>query len=416
MKQRSQRGAARVSAVWIIVSVVAVLVSLAFAWISQTDLAKARSSEEAARQAEADAVARFDAEAQKNIDLSEMLGFYDRSATAATDADAAKAGLAQLREAFPQLDDTVVDFEQAVPIVIGQYNASLREVETLKAQNKEFETQLNTVRQQISTVSSQKDSEIRDLQQQLSDAENAAADEKNALEQRIASLTSDRNEKDSQLRAARGTIEDKDQELENEKQAALTRIRLLSDTLAFTKEPERPDGSVLAISKELGVGWIDLGSKHRLSRGTVFHVVSGKPNSDGKVKAWVEVTNVENDRAEIRITKLADQFDPVVPGDIVYNPLFDPAGRRNAVLAGRFSGQYNEKEIRLLLADIGIFVQKNLDLNTDYLIVGSEIYVDENDEPVEEPIQPSELPVYRDAVAKGVQIVSLRDVARYFRK
>ena len=49
------------------------------------------------------------------------------------------------------------------------------------------------------------------------------------------------------------------------------------------------------------------------------------------------------------------------------------------------------------------------------MIVGSELYVDENKQPVETPIQPSDLPVYKEAVAQGVQIVLLKDLRDYFR-
>ncbi len=36
-------------------------------------------------------------------------------------------------------------------------------------------------------------------------------------------------------------------------------------------------------------------------------------------------------------------------------------------------------------------------------------------QPVETPIQPSDLPVYKEAVAQGVQIVLLKDLRNYFR-
>jgi len=42
------------------------------------------------------------------------------------------------------------------------------------------------------------------------------------------------------------------------------------------------------------------------------------------------------------------------------------------------------------------------------------MYTDENGQPVETPIQPSELSVYKDAVAQGVQIVLVKDLRQYF--
>ena len=120
--------------------------------------------------------------------------------------------------------------------------------------------------------------------------------------------------------------------------------------------------------------------------------------------------------AEVLLTDQADPFDPPVAGDLIYNPLYDPKGERNAVLIGRFSGTYNEKELAMLLAEIRIRVQPKVDQTTDFLIVGAELYVDENGEPLEEPLPPSELPEYKNAEALGVQIVPLQEVRRYFHR
>ena len=103
-------------------------------------------------------------------------------------------------------------------------------------------------------------------------------------------------------------------------------------------------------------------------------------------------------------------------GDVIVNPLFDPTGERNAVLAGRFSGQFNRREIELLLKRMSINVQESMDLTTHFLIVGSEMWNDpETNEPLDEPIQPSELPVYKDAVGLGVQVIPVQNIREFFR-
>lgn len=64
---------------------------------------------------------------------------------------------------------------------------------------------------------------------------------------------------------------------------------------------------------------------------------------------------------------------------------------------------------------MAITVQAGLSHDTDYLIVGAELYVDENGEPLENPLPPSDLPVYKDAEAQGTQIVSIKDLRNYFK-
>jgi shikimate dehydrogenase len=71
--------------------------------------------------------------------------------------------------------------------------------------------------------------------------------------------------------------------------------------------------------------------------------------------------------------------------DIVYNPVYDPKSERYAILLGRFSGTWNKGELSALLAELNITVQDHLDKTTDYVIVGGELYADEDGEPLEEP-------------------------------
>ncbi len=78
MNKRSQRGAARVSAAWMIVVIVLFFVSLGFAYVANQDAETARLN---AAKAEADKVTA-DASASVEYDLardvSKVLGFYNR--------------------------------------------------------------------------------------------------------------------------------------------------------------------------------------------------------------------------------------------------------------------------------------------------------------------------------------------------
>lgn len=415
MNKRSQRGAARISAVWMIAVIVLFFVALAFGYISQQDLASAESRLQSARADEATATAKADEEARVSLEISKVLGFTPKDEIGArSNLTAAADGFSALKAAFSDIDDSVTTFADAVPLVVAQQAAKNREIETLNQQLTTLRNERDAARSSLNDVTQQKDSELRDLQTQLADAENAARDEQTQLEERVASVTADRNDRDSQLRDTRGQLQDSQREREADRQQFATRANELSKILAFTKEPSRPDGDILAVSDELGLGWINLGRVHRLRRGMRFDVVSGEVTSDA-VKGLVEVTDIAEESAEVRVIQTTDRFDPIVVGDKIVNPLFDPEGERNAVLIGGFSARYTEAELRLLLQEIGVTVQKRVDSDTAYLIVGAALLLDENGEPYEEPVQPSVLPEYKEAQAQGVQIVSIREVESFFR-
>lgn len=411
----STRGAARVGIVWVIAAGVLGLVGIAFGFLANSDSGKFQTD---AAQAET-ARAKFEESYNEGIaevrEISEAVGWRDASVVGSTtNVEAVQASLENLRETFPDIGDDVKDIESALPLMIAAYNRQKDEITALKNDVKVAQGERDAAIASRGQVTSSKDREIATLRSSSADAADAAQSRIEDLEQRVTQLTDQNSELDLEARRARQELQDQARAHEQELARFRTRLASLGQSLTLPKSDtsQAADGSVLAVSDSLPIGWIDLGSRNRVVQGMRFDVMTGGPNSRFKCKA--EITEVEPDTSAVAFSALADRFDPVVPGDVLVNPLFDPTGERNAVLVGRFDAAYNEKELRLLLADIGIKVQPKLDNTTHYLVVGSEIWTDEDGEALEEPIQPSELPVYREAEALGVQIVPLQHVREFF--
>lgn len=417
MKKRSQRGAARISAVWMIVVVVLFFVSLGFIYVSNQGAAQARQTASDARNAERVATDKYTAELQRTRVVSLVLGYFDREKVGSTsDVDAAKSELTGFKAGLG-LDDSVTDFERAVQPILNGFRAKDAEIQTLKGRIASLEGQVASGRQANSRISSDLQGQLDAVNQRLGDSEQTAADDKARLESDVASARSQINQVSSELNDQKRDYDDLLSKSERDAAAATTRQRLLNVQLRIMKEAPGADGEILQVSETLDIGWINRGAKDRVSRGMRFEVRTGKPNPTRRqTKGWAEVIRVQESRSEVRFFDLADPRDPIVSRDKIYNPIFDPGGERYAALIGRFSGNYNESELRLLLEEIGITVQDKLDLTTNYLIVGSPLFHDEEGEPVDDPIQPSELPMYKDAQAKGVFIVSINDLRQYFRR
>ena len=414
IRKSTRLGAARVSIIWMITMVVLFFVALGFGYLGYSEAAKEAERASSLAQAATAADDRAEVDGSHVIALSQVVGFYDETmATPRTDPAPVAAGIEELKATFTDMGPEVDTFEKTIPILRSSYNARGQEIVTLTDARNTLESEKTSMTQSLREVISAKDGEIAALQGQIQDESNNAAQKQTELENRVASLNTQRNDLDAQVRQLRAQMEEMQRQHDNERQAWQTRTRAVTEVLAFRAEPERPDGNVLAVSKDLALGWVDLGTNHRLARGMRFRVVSGATGSR-QLKAMATVVNVEAERAEVAFTEIFDRFDPVVPGDVIYNPLYDPVGERHAVLAGRFSGRFNEPKLRILLKDMGITVQAGLDFNTDYLIVGSEMFTDEEGNQLEDPLSPAELPVYKDAEANGVQIVSIKDLQGYF--
>jgi hypothetical protein len=412
---RSIRGAAKVSIVWTIGGVVAFLLALVMFFLTNQELTTWTAR---AKKVEADnkeLLAKREEDLKQIQELSQNVGFYDETQAPRTEIAALAEGFKGLRAAFPDVDPGVKSLGKALPIVIQAHKALESKIKDQDAQLASLRGENETKSKNLQEVADAKDKEIADLRRQLADTEQAKTDQQALLERQVAEQTENFKDRDAKLIAARKAIDDTARKDAQKEESLRTKLAEQERKLnPFVKEPEAADGKVLEVSRDLNLGWINLGSKNRLAMGTRFRVVSGL-HGDRRVKGWAEVTQIKEDMAEVSFTERTDPFDPATPGDLVYNPLFDPSGERHAVLLGRFSGTMNDKDLRALLSGMNIQVQKAVDKNTDFLIVGSEVYVDENGQPLAQPVQPTDLPMYRDAVAQGVQVVQLNDLRKYFR-
>jgi hypothetical protein len=416
MMKRSNRGAAKVSVVWTIGVLMAFLVALVMFFLTSqqntANLARATTAEKAKATFES----QVEDEKKKYQDLSTIVGYYDEAAAAPkTDIAAITDGFKALRTAIPEIDSSVKNFQKAMPSVINAYNNQKKTVADRDTQIASLKAENEALNKSVRDIGDKNGNDQRELQRKLSDLEQARSDMQADLERQLAEARDNFKNADAKARQLQATIDDNQRKFQQEAQGLRGKLAEQGRKLQpFTKQPASADGKVLGISTELNLGWINLGAKNRLPVGTRFRVVSSS-QSDTQVKAIAEVTQVESDMAEVRFTDIKDPFDPPVVGDLLYNPLYDPLGERHAILVGRFSGAMNDKELKALLSSMGVVVQKSLDRSTDFLIVGGEMYADENGQPLTTPVQPSDLPLYKDAVAEGVQIVQLKDLRQYFR-
>jgi len=413
---RSNSGAARVSVVWIIATIVAALVAVAFAVISRSDLTQVRLEAESATAKETVATQRFESEAQYARELSQVLGFYDRTAASPrTNVETVAAGFEELRASFPNLDASVTDFELAIAPLRAESEARRSRIAQLESDVSRLESELATERQGRAADVRAKDTLNATLRGELADARSNAADRESELQRNLGTERARVTALDTEMRNLRTEMETLQRSQSQEVARLGARIDEQGRKLTFTTPDARelPDAAVLAVSSITNSAWIDVGADQRAARGIRFRIEGGTA-ANRRVKGYGEVIEVQSNRAKIALYDVVDPFDPISPGDVLINPVYDPRGERNAVLAGRFSGQYDEKELRDLLARMGINVQSALDLTTDFLIVGSEIFVDEFGEPLETPLSPSDLPLYKEAQANGVQIIPIQRIREYF--
>lgn len=415
---RSNAGKARISIAWMIAVGVLFLVAIVFAFIAQSEVTREKENVVAANQSVTEMAARVEKLADERRNLSTVLGWYDRaSADPQADPVAARKVLEDLKSSFPDLGAAEKDFETSLPKILAAFADRGRKNAELETRIKGLESELAAAQAAAAQIAADKDGTIAGLRQQMADEQKNAEQRVAELEGRLEQGRSQLSERDAEVRKAREEAALDRRRFDQQKAIDDARLSQLSEVTKFAKDPfwNAPDGRLLEVSERLGTGWVDIGANQRVVRGMVFEVRSGRPGEDA-VKAHAEVTAVKGDSAEVLFTGVADRFSPPIKGDVISNRLYDPVGGRNAVLAGRFSGNFNERDLAALLAKMGIQVQPKVDKTTHFLIVGSELWNDPaTGEPLAEPLQPSDLPEYKQAESLAVQIVPLQDIREYFR-
>lgn len=415
---RSSRGAARISAVWMIAVGVLFLTALVLAFIAQSDLSKERENLALAQTAEKAAQDQATASALERRNVSQLLGWYDReSADPASDVEAVKGALADLRTTFPDISATDGDFERILPKIRDAFGQEAGIIAELNTRVATLESELKAANQATLEIREQKDKLIAEKGQEYADLEQRLAEREADLDRRLAAAQDQLSERDASLRETVAEAEGQARQHVRVVREKDARIGNLADQTRLTRAPfnDMPDGAILDVSPSTPYAVIDLGADQRVNRGLRFRVESNSPGN-ARTKAWAEVQKVYPDYAEVRIYDVADRYDPVTRGDKIVNPLFDPATERNAYLMGRFSGTYTEGELAELLQRMGIKVQQRLDNYTNYVILGAELYADpKTGEPYETPKNPTELEEYKRAQNLGAVFITLDQLRDYFR-
>ncbi len=173
---------------------------------------------------------------------------------------------------------------------------------------------------------------------------------------------------------------------------------------AMRRPPQQSDGSVISASMVANRGWINIGRKDMLLRGTKFRIMNP---SGTKVKGHGEVISTKQDRAELRLYGVGNRVaHPITKGDQIYNDLYSPNMKRKVAMIGRFSYPYTKPMIRKILEQLGNTVYDEVRVGVDMVIVGLQDPTEIGDalKPIEDT------PGYKQAQVLHCEIVTISKI------
>ena len=248
--------------------------------------------------------------------------------------------------------------------------------------------------------------------------ENTLKEEVNESKKAIADVT--RKSEEAAQQAAALIREAKNQValLENDNVNLKQKLNQLTNQVY-----DHPDGQVIRVASALDTVFIDIGRADGLTNNRTFSVYDQSVTNfeTATAKGSIEVVRVDTFRSEARIT-LESPVDPILRGDFILTPTWDPGFSLKLALAGRFDldgDRYDdtEKLIRIIERNGGEVVARHdekgnvtgkITPEVRYLVKGNEALVGDEDDPDAGKILDALRAMEADAVKSTVQVIDLQ--------
>jgi len=222
------------------------------------------------------------------------------------------------------------------------------------------------------------DAELKTYKQLLVDAKARRLELKQEEERALAT----EREQDDKRVKSRDVVELLSREVETIKRETLKASRLTEqridelddriDQLTKARETHvkelRSDGQIIASRASDGYVVIDKGQQHNLRKGTrfsVYNLLGGRLT----IKGAIEVVEVEARMSMCRVREERDANNPLLPGDHIHNPVYNPGDTKTFVIKGDFY-RFSRDELARFITESGGKVAPELTTKSDYLVAG----------------------------------------------
>ena len=394
------RGAAQVSLMWVIAFAVIMLLSLGVAFLQNDQLTQLQQKRDSAV-AESETL-RSDLSALRNTRSEDLqaLGFSDSEGKFVS-RDAIDSQVKEYIDRFGLDSGTVQRIEDIASPVFAKYEAVTGERDALQTELGQLRADLESRKQASMTAQKERDFTIQNLRTENEDMRNSKDNTISDLENQRDSLRDSLRESQSEITDLRDLLDQQSRDSEKALAYLTQRNDILGSRLNnVARRAATSDGSILAVGPENA--WLDLGYAHRLAVGMEFDVHNAKSH---RVKGRVRVVEVEEKKARASIVSVVDKYDPIRENDVLVNDVYDPNRTLIVSLLGDGFGLYNQNDIRSKLESIGIEVRESVNIETDFLLLGTAFFDEETGEVLDWGAYDS----HKAATSLSVTVVPQRD-------
>jgi len=271
----------------------------------------------------------------------------------------------------------------ALQAMAGEKNALRQQVNECQKGNTTVTQKYQELEQKIAAESKKTDDRLAALTKEVEDYKKEYSSQLDSLEKKIGADLKTRL--DAMSKSFRQDVKDMQDLVRRNLQSLIRSMKELgpaeeriTSTLTLEKLLQRSDGQVLDTSG--GVIYISLGSKQAVKVGARFFVYSKLEAgaTSPKLKADIEVTAVGDLTSEARVV-LARPDNPVIPGDLINNIVFDPNLKLTFFVLGEFdfngdgiSDPTGPQRVMEIISACGGTVAQQLSPTVNFVIMGTE--------------------------------------------
>jgi len=210
----------------------------------------------------------------------------------------------------------------------------------------ELNKQITEKNNEITAVEAREKQSKDDALKQAAASDGQLADERRKFNEARATFTKTISDRDQLVNTKNTEIEtltNKEAQLQDTFDKTVNKAQQNIDNLKTkikTMEGETfeiPDGRVTWVNQRDGFVWISVGLADGLRRQTTFSIYNQDENGIDveAAKGSIEVTRlIDQHLAEARIIDLEAISDPILPGDVIFSPVWRPGRRLGFALAG----------------------------------------------------------------------------------
>ncbi|KAF0246718.1 MAG: hypothetical protein FD180_537 [Planctomycetota bacterium] len=374
------RGSRGISIIWVILTVALALGASVTAFLQYLEV---QTHKEWKKRAETDAAAfekeRRDTQFREIQEVCILCGFkFEQESDIEKTLGALKDRVDAKKTQYALPGKAMAMWEIIHAAEINYEIAAHRNV-TARQFKAESESAMKSSQDVLGNYARLKDEEINELQANLTKVTDLQTDDvrryelrKSTLEAEVTKLTQAKTDLTKAQNAE--TLD-----LNNRVNSVDTALRELVKQEAIFHDLTEVQGRIVDPHQDEEFAFINLGARDRLVRGLKLVVFVREPGGNVRWKGEVEVKDIYAESAKVSITETVDRFDPIIEGDVVFNPLFSPSRPRKVALVGEFAKtKYGKEQAAARIRNLGSIVQDAVNDETDFVIVGESYQTDAN--------------------------------------